>query len=95
MKITQGLARSVVLVVAVFALAATARAADNDNAAKEKELIEKLRSAPAAEKALACKQLAVYGTPQAVGELAKLLTDEQLASWSRIALEAIPGPEAG
>ncbi len=86
---------SVVLLAAFLVTAAVAHAADNQTAAKEKELIEKLRSdAPAAEKAIACKQLAVYGSPQAVPELARLLTDEHLASWSRIALEAIPGPEA-
>jgi HEAT repeat protein len=58
----------------------------------EPELIQLLRSdAPAAAKASACKLLAIYGSEAAVPELAKLLTDEQLASWSRIALEAIPG----
>jgi len=63
--------------------------------AKEQELIAVLRSAaPAAEKALACKHLAVHGSSDAVADLAKLLADEQLASWSRIALEVIPGPEA-
>ena len=36
----------------------------------------------AAEKAIACKQLAVYGSKDAVPELAQLLADEQLASWS-------------
>ena len=62
---------------------------------KRAELIDVLRSdAPAAEKALACKQLAVYGSSEAVPELAKLLTNEQLASWARIALEAIPGHRA-
>ena len=49
----------------------------------ERELIGVLRSdAPAAEKALACKQLSVFGTEAAVPELARLLADEQLASWS-------------
>jgi HEAT repeat protein len=86
---------SVVFLAAFVVMAALAHAADSQNAAKEKELIEKLRSdSPAAEKAIACKQLAVYGSQQAVPELARLLTDERLASWSRIALEAIPGPEA-
>jgi HEAT repeat protein len=72
------------------------RAADHQaaNQDKEKALIETLRSAPKPDKALACKQLAIYGTRQAVPELAKLLSDEQLASWSRIALEAIPDPAA-
>ncbi|MCY2975987.1 MAG: HEAT repeat domain-containing protein [Planctomycetota bacterium] len=46
------------------------------------------------DKALACKRLAIYGTGVAAPELAKLLTNEQLASWARIALEAIPGKEA-
>jgi len=46
------------------------------------------------EKAIACKQLAIHGSSNAVAELAKLLSDRQLASWSRIALEAIPGPES-
>ena len=47
-----------------------------------------------AEKALACKKLAIYGSARAVPELAKLLPDPQLSSWARIALEAIPGEAA-
>lgn len=62
--------------------------------ATEQQLIEQLRSAPPAGKAIACKQLAIYGGKAAVPELAKLLSDEHLASWSRIALEAIPDPSA-
>jgi HEAT repeat protein len=46
---------------------------------------------PKADKALACKRLAVYGSEKAVPALAKLLADPELASWTRIALEAIPG----
>lgn len=62
---------------------------------KEKEFLSKLQSgAPDAEKAIACKQLAIYGSSASVGELAKLLPNPQLSSWARIALEAIPGPEA-
>lgn len=54
-----------------------------------------LRSnAPAAEKALACKRLAIDGSKTAVPDLAKLLPDPQLSSWARIAIEAIPGAEA-
>lgn len=61
----------------------------------EKELIAILRSdAPKAEKALACKNLSVYGSKESVADLAKLLGDEQLASWARTPLEAIPGDEA-
>ena len=63
-------------------------------ARSERELIEILQTKPPAEKAIACKQLAIYGGKEAVPELAKLLADEELSSWSRIALEAIPGPEA-
>lgn len=62
---------------------------------QETQLIELLKSdAPKSEKALACKKLAVYGSSDSVPELAKLLTDAELASWCRIALEAIPGDEA-
>lgn len=61
---------------------------------KEQELIAVLRSKPPEEKAIACKELAIYGSQEAVPELAKLLSDEQLSSWSRIALEAIPSPAA-
>lgn len=60
----------------------------------EAELIEQLRSAPPQGKAMACKQLSIYGSAAAVPELAKLLSDEKLASWARIALEAIPDPVA-
>ncbi|MCP4888526.1 MAG: hypothetical protein GY904_18165 [Planctomycetaceae bacterium] len=61
----------------------------------EKSLIEVLQSeASPAEKAIACKKLAVDGTSEAVPELAKLLPNEQLSSWARIALEAIPGEES-
>ena len=59
---------------------------------KESDLIGILKSDfPSADKALACKRLAIYGTAEAAPELVKLLTDEQLAAWARIALEAIPG----
>jgi HEAT repeat protein len=62
---------------------------------KESDLLSVLRSQAAkSKKADACKDLAVYGSKAAVPDLAGLLADEQLASWARIALEAIPGPEA-
>ena len=61
---------------------------------KESDLLGVLTGdAPGADKAIACKRLAVYGSEAAAAELAKLLGDEKLASWSRIALEAIPGPK--
>lgn len=62
---------------------------------KEKELLTILTSdRPASEKALACKQLAIFGSGESVSELAKLLPNPELASWARTALEVIPGPEA-
>ena len=61
----------------------------------EGDLIAVLQSdAPKSEKAITCKRLAIYGTEQAVPSLAPLLADKELASWARIALEAIPGPAA-
>src|SRR5881409_775826 len=62
---------------------------------KERKLIAILKSqAPPQEKAIPCKQLAIYGTKDAVPALARLLSDPELASWARIALEAIPDPSA-
>ncbi len=58
-------------------------------------LLATLKSdAPKAEKAMACKRLAVLGGEEAVPALTPLLEDAELASWARIALEAIPGPAA-
>lgn len=58
---------------------------------KEQKYIAVLRSdAPPAEKAITCKHLARCGSKEAVPALAPLLSDPQLASWARIALEAIP-----
>ena len=51
----------------------------------ERDLIALLLSdAPAAEKAITCKQLAIYGTDQAVSALAPLLV--RTCSWSSGAL---------
>lgn len=85
--------RRIALLSAVVIIAGqAARAADQHAVPSEKQLIETLHSGAPAEKALACKQLAFHGSKAAVPELAKLLADEQLSSWSRIALEAIPDP---
>jgi HEAT repeat protein len=87
--------RSAVLLVTLVAVATTSASAfdgPETSPEKEKELLAILRSnAPAAEKALACKNLAIHGSPAAVADLAKLLPDRQLSSWARISLEAIPG----
>lgn len=69
--------------------------AAESSAEKRQKSMNVLKSdAPPAEKAIACKQLAIYGDKNAVPLLAPLLTDTNLASWARIALEAIPGDEA-
>ena len=90
--------RSVVLLAAAVTLVLASTRVTNAQVAnpeKEAEFIAVLRSdAPGAEKAIACKQLAIYGSSDAVVYLARLLPDEKLASWARIALEVIPGPEA-
>jgi HEAT repeat protein len=79
-----------VALAAVIVAAVTARAED------EVALIAVLKSADSSksDKAITCKKLAVFGSKDAVPALAPLLNDEELISWARIALEAIPGPEA-
>jgi HEAT repeat protein len=78
----------------LFALDLPTWAEDAAGSAKDQEraLIQVLQSdAPPDQKAITCKKLAIYGTDEAVPALAPLLEDERLASWARIALEAIPG----
>ena len=94
----QNIRRCFVLLAALIAVSASSSRAFDGPATspeKEKELLAVLRSdAPAAEKALACKGLAIYGSAAAVPDLAKLLPNPQLSSWARISLEAIPGEES-
>ena len=62
---------------------------------EQQKLIEVLRSdATPADKALACKRLAIIGNAEAVPALAALLPSPELSSWARIALEVIPGAAA-
>jgi hypothetical protein len=83
----------VVAAVIIFFPAAHARAADEAASSQEKEFIAVLQSdAAAADKAIACKRLAISGSAAAVPDLAKLLPDPQLSSWARIALEAMLPP---
>jgi HEAT repeat protein len=90
----------VIAALGVLCLSGTsARAAQPDPqdspAEKQRKLIGVLQSdAAPQEKALTCKFLAIYGTAEAVPVLAPLLTDPELSSWARIALEAIPGSAA-
>ena len=98
MLITRHLTRFLTLLAAVLVLTVTSvRAADGKaSPQREQELLAILRSeAPDADKALACKNLAIHGSDESVPDLAKLLSEEKFASWARIALEAIPGPAAG
>jgi HEAT repeat protein len=94
-NLTRNFYRYAVLLAALVVVAATsARGFDGPDASpeQEKELLTLLRSeAPPAEKAIACKKLAIYGSAASVPDLAKLLPNPQLSSWARIALEAIPG----
>ncbi|MBM83358.1 MAG: hypothetical protein CMJ78_22580 [Planctomycetaceae bacterium] len=87
--------RNIIHSVLIVSLAAAGfnSAANAQNVSKEEQAqITVLQSdAPASEKAIACKHLAVHGSDAAVPELAKLLPDPKLSSWARIALEAIPG----
>ena len=72
-----------------LSVAAAAPAAENPEA----KLIAVLQSnAAPQDKAITCKRLAICGTKDAVPALAALLSDEKLASWARIGLEAIPDP---
>ena len=87
---------SVLATVLMLAVAHASFAATKESAAeKQRKLIAILQSdAPPQDKAIPCKQLAIYGNKEAVPALAPLLANKDLASWARIALEAIPGPEA-
>ena len=61
----------------------------------QQKLIAVLQSdAPPAEKALACKRLAITGGAEAVPALAALLPNRDLSSWARIALEVVPDTAA-
>lgn len=88
-----------ILLLAAATIAAsasfTAARAQAGASEKEQKLIAILQSdAAPAEKAIPCKQLAVCGTAACVPALAPLLANPELASWARIALEAIPDPAA-
>src|ERR1035438_8388633 len=86
---------AVALAAVAFASQAGAAAADSKDspAEKQRKLLSVLKSnAAPGDKAIACKELAIYGAKDAVPVLAPLLADPDLASWARIALEAIPGP---
>src|SRR6185369_11375819 len=83
--------------IAVVAITAVAIAAEDSQTPAEKvrNAISILKSGTEpAQKAMACRWLAVYGNQDAVPALSPLLADPQLSSWARIALEVIPGRAA-
>jgi len=84
------------VILIIVAMSAGTVAQDRSAAdVKQRDLIAVLQSdAPKSEKAITCKKLVIYGTEQCVPALAPLLADKELASWARIALEAIPGTAA-
>jgi HEAT repeat protein len=91
MNIFPQLSRVAVCLTTLCIFGTTAHAFDEPSV-NESELLAILRSDAAdAEKALACKNLAIHGSSAAVSELAKLLPNERLSSWGRTAIEAIPG----
>jgi HEAT repeat protein len=78
------------LSVALMAVMPAGQAAD-----KEQELLAVLKSdAPKGDKGVALKLLTVWGSEAAVADIAPFLLDQELASWARIPLEAIPGEAA-
>ena len=83
------------LVLASLFLCSSWAVAQVTTITSESELISILKSdGAAADKAMACKRLAIYGSEKCVTDVGKLLRDEQLSSWARITLEAIPGKES-
>lgn len=65
------------------------------SAEQEREALKIIQSdAPAGDKALACKRLAIYGGKSAVPTLAPMLLEERYSSWARTALEDITDPSA-
>ena len=85
-----------VLTAVLFTGLALSAVAQDQNAADQaaRHLAVLQSEAPAADKALACKGLAMYGDKECIPALAPLLADEQLACWARIALQTIPDPAA-
>ncbi len=83
------------LCVAVAALIASSQILCAAPSAKEQQYLQIVQSSAApGEKAVACKNLAIYGSAEAVPVLKPLLADTNLSSWARIALQAIPGEAA-
>ena len=78
------------------AVAATPRASGLLSREDTPALINILRHPEASlgQKAVACQQLAIFGTPEAIPAVAELLDHPQLAVQARNVLENMPGPAA-
>ncbi|MBB3208522.1 HEAT repeat protein [Rhodopirellula rubra] len=87
-------ARPIIKYLLAVSLAFHSGAAFGDEIPTEAEMIAILTSdtTPKSEKAITCKQLAVFGSAECVESVASLLPDPELNSWARIALEAIDDP---
>ncbi|MEO8498724.1 MAG: HEAT repeat domain-containing protein [Planctomycetota bacterium] len=86
--------------IKVLAAIDEAVVATHEDAAKRKELEDRLAATLIAEmpldaKQFVCRQLRVIGTASSVPALAGLLSDENLSHMARFALERIPAAEAG
>ena len=92
MKLKLQMILALVLAISCVMPVAAQDADPNDPAA----LLATVQSADATlhAKAIACKKLAFYGTPDAIPVLAALLPDEKLSHYARFALEGIPDPAA-
>jgi HEAT repeat protein len=81
------------VLLAACVLPVSRACAGESPAEREKKLLEVLNgNASKAEKAITCKRLLLCGSGASVPALAALLSDAELASWARIALEGIPDP---
>lgn len=82
----------VLIVMLLLAAAVTSSAQTVASASDEPKLIAVLKSADASrrDKVVACRELAVIGTKDAVAALAALLGDEKLSHMARYGLEPIP-----
>ena len=80
-----------ILLILGFLLTCFPAVGRGEDVPTEEVMIATLTSAdaPPADKAITCKQLAVYGSADCVPAVAALLSDPELTSWARITLEAI------
>lgn len=87
--------RPLVPCLLALALAGSGRAAEAPEAPEAAPLAVLAANAGVHEKARACQQLAVVGSPAAIPALAALLDQEPLADYARSGLETIQDPAAG